>query len=94
MWKIRKWFEKKSASKKEYEQEKREFEMAIGKPFITLKIELPEGFEDQRNPFLNLESNSEFLGEVKDLIKKNLLLKRETEETSVADNKRRHRKVA
>jgi hypothetical protein len=94
MWKIRKWFEKKSASKKEYEQEKREFEMAIGKPFITLKIELPEGFEDQRTPFLNLESNSEFLDEVKDLIKKNLLLKRETEETSVADNKRRHRKVA
>ena len=85
MWKIRKWFEKKSASKKEYEEEKREFEMAIGKPFITLKIELPEGFEDQRNPFLNLESNTDFLDEVKDLVKKNLLLKRETEETSVAD---------
>jgi hypothetical protein len=43
MWKIRKWFERKSVSKKEYEAEKREFEMAIGKPFITLKIELPEG---------------------------------------------------
>jgi hypothetical protein len=86
MWKIRKWFEKKSASKKEYEQEKREFEMAIGKPFITLKIELPEGFEDQRNPFLNLESNGEFLDEVKDLIKKNLLCKRETEEASAAGN--------
>jgi hypothetical protein len=85
MWKIRKWFEKKSASKKEYEQEKREFEMAIGKPFITLKIELPEGFEDQRKPFLNLESNGEFLDEVKDLVKKNLLCKRETEESSVAD---------
>ena len=48
MWKIRKWFEKKSASKKEYEEEKKEFEMAIGRPFITLKIELPEKFEDQR----------------------------------------------
>lgn len=86
MWKIRKWFEKKSASKKEYEQEKREFEMAIGKPFITLKIELPEGFDDQRNPFLNLESNGEFLDEVKDLIKKNLLCKRETEDASAAGN--------
>ena len=82
MWKIRKWFEKKSASKKEYDEEKREFEMAIGKPFITLKIELPEGFEDQRNPFLNLESDEIFIDEIKDLVKKNLLFKRETEEIS------------
>ncbi len=82
MWKIRKWFEKKSASKKEYDEEKREFEMAIGKPFITLKIELPEGFEDQRKPFLNLESDEIFLDEIKDLVKKNLLFKRETEEIS------------
>jgi hypothetical protein len=86
MWKIRKWFEKKSASKKEYEEEKRQFEMAIGKPFITLKIELPEGFEDQRKSFLNLESNGEFIDEVKDLVKKNLLLKRETEEASAAES--------
>lgn len=85
MWKIRKWFEKKSASKKEYDEEKREFEMAIGKPFITLKIELPEGFDAQRKPFLNLESDEEFLDEVKDLIKKNLLCKRETEEAASVD---------
>jgi hypothetical protein len=57
MWKIRKWFERKSVSKKEYEEEKREFEMAIGKPFISLKVELPESFEDQRTPFLKLESD-------------------------------------
>ncbi len=86
MWKIKKWFEKKSASKKEYDLEKREFEMAIGKPFITLKIELPEGFDDQRKPFLNLESNEEFLDEVRDLVKKNLLCKRETGEVSLTDN--------
>ena len=85
MWKIRKWFERKSVSKKEYEEEKREFEMAIGKPFIALKIELPEGFEDQRNPFLKLESDGEFLDEVKDLVKKNLLCKRETGEKIAND---------
>jgi len=85
MWKIKKWFEKKSASKKEYDLEKREFEMAIGRPFITLKIELPEGFDDKRKPFLNLESNEEFLDEVRDLIKKNLLCKRETEEAPLTD---------
>lgn len=87
MWKIRKWFERKSVSKKEYEEEKRQFEMAIGKPFINLKIELPEGFEDQRTPFLKLEYDEEFLDEIKDLIKKNLLLKRKTEETATIDNK-------
>ncbi|TRO54879.1 hypothetical protein E2P63_00465 [Candidatus Bathyarchaeota archaeon] len=86
MWKIRKWFERKSVSKKEYEEEKREFEMAIGRPFITLKIELPEGFDDQRNPFLKLEYDEEFIDEVKDLIKKNLLFKRETAEIITSDD--------
>ena len=85
MWKVKKWFERKTASKKEYEEEKREFMMAIGKPFITLKIELPEGFEDQRKPFLKLETDEKFLDQVKDLIKKNLLCKRETEETLSTD---------
>jgi len=86
MWKIRKWFERKSVSKKEYEEEKREFEMAIGKPFINLKIELPEGFEDQRTPFLKLEYDEEFLDEIENLVKKNLLWKRETEETTSNEN--------
>jgi hypothetical protein len=86
MWKIRKWFERKSVSKKEYEAEKREFEMAIGRPFITLKIELPEGFDDQRNAFLKLEYDEVFLDEIRDLVKKNLLCKRETEETATTNN--------
>jgi hypothetical protein len=84
MWKIRKWFDKKSASKEEYDKEKIEFEMAIGKPFIALRIELPEGFDDQRKNFLNLESNEDFLDEVKDLIKKNLLWKREAEKAAAS----------
>jgi hypothetical protein len=86
MWKIKKWFERKTVSKKEYDEEKREFEMAIGKPFITLKIELPVGFEEQRNTFLCLENDMEFLDEVKDLVKKTLLWKRETEEKPSTDS--------
>jgi hypothetical protein len=86
MWKIRKWFERKSVSKKEYEAEKREFEMAIGRPFITLKIELPEGFDDQRKSFLKLEYDETFIDEIKDLVKKNLLCKRETAETLATDD--------
>jgi hypothetical protein len=86
MWKIRKWFEKKTVSKQEYDEEKRQFEMAIGKPFITLKIELPENFEDQRAAFMNLEKNSEFIEQVEDLVKKNLVYSRKTEETSSESN--------
>ena len=86
MWKIKKWFERKTVSKKEYDEEKREFEMAIGKPFVTLKIELPVGFEEQRNMFLCLENDAEFLDEVKDLVKKSLLWKRETEEKPSTDS--------
>ena len=70
-------------SKKEYEEEKREFEMAIGKPFIILKIELPNGFEDQRNIFLDLENNQEFLEEVKDLAKKNMIHQKKRKATAV-----------
>ena len=77
MWKVKKWFEEKTASKKEYEQEKREFIMAIGKPFITLKIELPNGFDDQRFAFLKLEDDCEFIDEIKEHVKKNLLMKKE-----------------
>jgi hypothetical protein len=86
LWKIRRWFEKKSVSKKEYEEEKRQFEMAIGRPFITLRIELPEGFEEQRNPFLDLENNIEFLDDIKDLVKKTLLFKRKAEEKYASES--------
>ena len=77
MWKVKKWFEEKTTSKKEYEQEKREFTMAIGKPFITLKIELPNGFDDQRFAFLKLEDDCDFIDDIKELVKKNLLIKKE-----------------
>lgn len=71
--KIKKWFEsRKPKCERRYEEEKREFEMAIGKPFINIRIEMPEGFEDLRAQFLNLETNEQFLEEVKDLIKKRL----------------------
>lgn len=75
MWKIKKWFDRRSADKKKYEEDKRQFEMAIGKPFITLKVELPEGFENQRSEFLDLESDAEFTEEIEDLIKKNLIIR-------------------
>jgi len=75
--KIKDWFRsKKIKSEEKYEETKKEFEMAMGKPFITIKIEMPEGFEDLRAQFLSLEHDDQFLEEVRDLIKKWLVHER------------------
>ena len=86
MWKIKKWLEQKTASGKEYEAEKRDFETAIGKPFITLRIELPNGFESQRATFMNLENNTTFKDDVEDLVKKILIGNRGIDETPSEHN--------
>ena len=72
---VKKWLgSRKRKPESEYEEAKRKFEMAIGKPFITLKLELPSGFENLYNEFLKLETNDQFQQEVRDLVKKRLLL--------------------
>ena len=77
MAKIKKWFgSKKLKHERTYEDEKREFEMAMGKPFIKIRIEMPEGFEELRAQFLGLEKDDRFLEEVKDLVKKRLAYKK------------------
>jgi hypothetical protein len=71
--KIKKWLgSKKLKHERTYEEEKREIEMAMGKPFIKIRIEMPEGFEELRAQFLGLEKDDRFLEEVKDLVKKRL----------------------
>ncbi|UCD97207.1 MAG: hypothetical protein JSV35_03950 [Candidatus Bathyarchaeota archaeon] len=83
MAKVKKWIESSEEKPKpEYDEAKREFGMAIGKPFIQLRIEVPTGFEDMRAEFLSLETDKDFLAEVEDLIKKRLIYeKRDAEET-------------
>ncbi len=72
---VKKWIEKNDVkAESEYEEAKRHFEMAMGKPFITLKLEIPDGFETYAADFRKLETNQQFHQEVKDLIKKRLLL--------------------
>lgn len=72
---VRKWIESREKKpESEYEEAKRKFEMAIGQPFITLKLEIPAGFEEFSNEFRKLENDYQFQEEVKDLIKKRLLL--------------------
>ncbi|MBC7130781.1 hypothetical protein H5T51_06150 [Candidatus Bathyarchaeota archaeon] len=70
---IKKWIEsRKPMDEKRYEEEKMEFEKAVGKPFITIKLEIPEGCEKKRTEFLSLETDETFLQEVKELVKKRL----------------------
>jgi hypothetical protein len=72
---VKKWIESRDRQpESEYEEAKRKFEMAMGKPFITLRLEIPAGFERFNTEFLKLEKDQQFLEEVKDLIKKRLLL--------------------
>ena len=72
---VRKWIESRERKpESEYDAAKREFEMAIGQPFITLKLEIPIGFEEFSSDFRKLENDHRFHEEVQDLIKKRLLL--------------------
>ena len=75
--KIKKWFgSRKLKRERTYEEEKREFEMAMGKPFISIRVEMPDGFEELRAQFLSLEKDERFLEEVKNLVKKRLTYER------------------
>ena len=72
---VKKWIESREIKpESEYEEAKRQFEMAMGNPFITLILEIPTGFEGFNNEFLKLEKDAQFHEEVQDLIKKRLLL--------------------
>lgn len=76
--KIKKWFgSRKLKRERTYEEEKREFEMAMGKPLINIRIEMPDGFEELRAQFLSLEKDERFLEEVKNLVKKRLTYERQ-----------------
>ena len=72
---VKKWIESREVKpESEYEEAKRKFEMAMGSPFITLQLEIPLGFEGFNNEFLKLEKDQQFHEEVKDLVKKRLIL--------------------
>lgn len=81
---VKKWLEsKKRKTEFEYDETKREFEMAIGKPFITIKVEIPTGFKNLRSQFLNLEKDEQFHEEVKDLVKKRLILEKRRRKSKI-----------
>ncbi len=65
-----------SESMSKYEEERKRMDDILSKPHITLHIEIPEGFEDMRGEFMELEDDKEFLSAVENLVKKTLLARR------------------
>ena len=77
MYKLREWLESwKKRRFTEYEETKKEFEKIMGKPAITITVELPEGVEDLRERFLRLEKDENFLKAVEKLAEKHLKRKK------------------
>ena len=56
----------------EYDETKEEFERVMGRPKITITVELPKRFERYKSEFLILEGDQQFLKEVKNLVKERL----------------------
>ena len=77
MYKLREWLESwKKRRFTEYEETEKEFEKIMGKPAITITVELPEGMEDLRERFLRLEKDENFLKAVEKLAEKHLKRKK------------------
>jgi hypothetical protein len=67
---------KKSGRIEDYEEEKEVFEKTLHRPYIVLKIELPEGYEEMREEFIKLEKDGAFLLLIKEFVEKTLLKKK------------------
>ena len=70
----KKWYEFRKGGDSNYDYEKRKIEMAIKKPFIIMNIGLPSGFEGFHKEFLTLERDQKFIEDLRDLVKKRLLI--------------------
>ena len=78
MKKIKEWVGgRKKKHEEEYEETKKKFEEAIGKPSIHFTVEMPKGFEDMRTEFLQLEKDEKFQKRVENLVKRELRKERE-----------------
>jgi len=61
MTRIKEWLSFKERRLEKYEEAKREFRKAIGKPVIMIPLELPESLMFLREEFCSLENDEEFI---------------------------------
>ena len=70
MSKLKKWLEDKAKEPAaRYDETKKEFEKIIGRPEITITVELPESLDEFKTEFLSLEKDEKFVEAVKKLVK-------------------------
>lgn len=80
MSRVYKWIkERRKRRLMEYEEAKREFESIVGKPSISINIELPESYEDMKEAFKLLETDEAFKESVRKLVIRRLKRKRDRE---------------
>ncbi len=69
MSKLKKWLEAKAKEPTaRYDETKKEFEKIIGRPEITITVELPESLDEFKTEFLSLEKDEKFVEAVKKLV--------------------------
>ena len=74
MSKIIDWLkERKERRLARYDEVKKEMEELVGKPKISITLELPEELEAYKTEFVALETNAEFQREIQKLVKKKLI---------------------
>ena len=55
-----------------YKEERGLVEESLGRPHISLSVEMPEGCEGLEEEFKSLSQDKEFMSELRDLVKKHL----------------------
>ena len=73
-------------SMERYKEERETFEKVMGTPKINVSVELPKGYEDRREDFLDLEKEKSFLKDANRalgrVVKKHLKMKKKAEKTA------------
>ena len=73
------WLTSRKKKMEEYEETKKDFEKVLGKPSITVTLELPEDLKEQKAKFLSLEKDEKFLKDMEKLMRKHM--KKKTKST-------------
>jgi len=78
-------------SMERYKEERETFEKVMGTPKINVSVELPKGYEDRREDFLDLEKEKSFLKDANRalgrVVKKHLKMKEKAEKEKTAESK-------
>lgn len=86
--KMKELFKLKEKRGEEYERAKEKFREALSKPRIHFDIEIPKGYEDMTDEFLQLEGDEAFKGKIENLVKRRLRHERREKTGNKASSKK------